>query len=308
MQAVALFSGQGAQRVGMGRDWMEQSATAASMSAQADAILGFSLSATMLEGPEDQLTRTSFCQPALYLHGLMALRLLQERVPELEITAAAGLSLGEFTAHAAAGTFSFDDGLQLVAQRGFFMEEACANTEGSMAAMIGGEQDQVIALARACGVDVANFNAPGQIVLSGTRAGIHDAIARAKEFGVRRAIALNVAGAYHSQLMASAQARLAAVLAHTSIAEPRVPVISNVLAQTANTPELIRSALEQQVTGSVRWTESMQLLIAQGHRQFIEFGPGKVLAGLMGKIDASVTVLSIEDATSLDAAVAVLRG
>ena len=307
MNVVALFSGQGAQRVGMGHDWVDHSATAAAMCAQADEILGMPLMATMLEGPEEKLTRTSFCQPALYLHGLMALSLLQERVPELEITAAAGLSLGEFTAHAAAGTFSFADGLQLVAQRGSFMEEACANSEGSMAAMIGGEQDQVIALAQACNVDVANFNAPGQIVLSGTRAGINDAIARAKEFGVRRAIALNVAGAYHSLLMASAQARLAPVLASTPFAEPRVPVMSNVLAHAATAPDEIRKALEQQVTGSVRWTESMQNLISQGHRHFIEFGPGKVLAGLMGKIDSSVSVLSVEDMASLDATIAALR-
>lgn len=307
MNVVALFSGQGAQRVGMGQDWVNQSATAAAMYAEADAILSQPLSAAMLEGPEETLTRTSFCQPALYLHGLVALKQLQERMPELQIVATAGLSLGEFTAHAAAGTFDFAAGLRLVAQRGAFMEQACEASEGSMAAMIGGEEAAVIELAAACDVDVANFNAPGQIVLSGSRTGIADAIARAKDFGVRRAIALNVAGAYHSRLMAPAQQQLAQVLATTALNLPRVPVMSNVFARTTSTPEEIRQALELQVTGSVRWTASMQALIAQGHRRFIEFGPGKVLAGLLGKIDNSVSVHSIEDEASLNAAIEALR-
>jgi [acyl-carrier-protein] S-malonyltransferase len=305
-EIVILFSGQGAQKVGMGQDWVEHSATARSMAVAADKALGFSLSDIMFEGPEEDLTKTSNCQPALYLHGLMGLALLRERLPHLVPVAAAGLSLGEFTAHAAAGSFSFEDGLRLVARRGAFMEAACLATEGAMAALIGGEEAQVRALAAAADVDVANLNAPGQIVLSGTVAGIDSAIAQAKDFGIRRAIKLNVAGAYHSRLMQSAQDQLALELAGVSISAPTMPVICNFGASSVSDPAEIRQMLEKQVTGSVRWTESIQTLIAMGHRNFIELGPGKVIAGLVGKIDKEVNVHSIEDLASLEAAVEAL--
>ncbi|MGC4016537.1 MAG: ACP S-malonyltransferase [Luteolibacter sp.] len=303
---VVLFSGQGAQKVGMAKDWFENSATARSMVAQADAALGFSLSEVMFDGPEEELTKTSRCQPALYLHGLIGLALLKERVPNLEVTAAAGLSLGEFTAHAAAGTFSFEEGLKLVARRGLFMEEACQATEGAMAALIGGEEEQVRALAAECDVDVANLNAPGQIVLSGSVAGIDAAVAKAKDFGIRRAIKLNVAGAYHSRLMQSAQDKLAAELAAAAIQSPSVPVVCNFGAAVVSSPDDIRTNLEKQVTGSVRWTESIQLLRSQGYDTFVEIGPGKVLAGLVAKIDKDAKVYSVEDLASLEATVEAL--
>jgi [acyl-carrier-protein] S-malonyltransferase len=303
---VLLFSGQGAQKVGMGKDWVESSATARKMAVLANQTLGFSISDFMFDGPEEELTKTSRCQPALYLHGLMALALIRERLPNLVPVAAAGLSLGEFTAHAAAGSFSFEDGLRLVARRGEFMEAACLATEGAMAALIGGEEAQVRALATAADVDVANLNAPGQIVLSGTISGIDAAIAQAKDFGIRRAIKLNVAGAYHSRLMKSAQDQLAAELAGVQIQSPFMPVICNFGASSVSEPAEIRNMLEQQVTGSVRWTESIQALIAMGHRNFLELGPGKVIAGLVSKIDKDVTVHSVEDMTSLEAAVEAL--
>jgi [acyl-carrier-protein] S-malonyltransferase len=299
---VLLFSGQGAQKVGMGKDFAESSAIARDMAAKADETLGFPLSRIMFEGPEEELTKTSRCQPALYLHGLMALALLREKIPALQPVAAAGLSLGEFTAHAAAGTFSFEEGLKLVGKRGLFMEEACNATEGSMAALIGGEEDQVEALAKAADVDIANLNAPGQIVLSGTVAGIDIAIAKAKEFGIRRAIKLNVAGAYHSRLMQSAQDKLAAELAATPLASPSVPVICNYAATPVSEASEIRTMLEKQVTGSVRWTASIRKLVEMGHRHFIELGPGKVIAGLVAKIDKDAVVHSVEDLASLEAA------
>lgn len=305
-KVVLLFSGQGAQKVGMAKDWHEQSATAREWVAKADAALGFPLSEVMFEGPDEELTRTSRCQPALYLHGLLAWTLLKERLPNLEPVAAAGLSLGEFTAHAAAGTFSFEEGLRLVARRGLFMEEACEATEGGMAALIGGEEEKVRELAAACDVDVANLNAPGQIVLSGSVAGIDDAVAKAKDFGIRRAIKLNVAGAYHSRLMQSAQDQLAKELAAANIGSPSIPVVCNFGASVVFDPAEIRSNLEKQVTGSVRWTESIQLLRAQGHTTFLELGPGKVLAGLVAKIDKDATVYSIEDLASLEATVEAL--
>ncbi|MCU0794693.1 MAG: ACP S-malonyltransferase [Akkermansiaceae bacterium] len=303
---VLLFSGQGAQKVGMGRDFHEASAAARERFAAADAALGFGLSQVMFEGPEDELTRTSRCQPALYLHGLVALEMLRERLPGLRPVAAAGLSLGEFTAHAAAGTFSFEDGLRLVARRGGFMEEACEATRGAMAAMIGGEEAAVVQLAAESGVDVANFNCPGQIVVSGSEEGVDAAVAGAKEKGIRKAVKLKVAGAYHSRLMQSAQDQLAAELAAVEISTPAIPVVCNFAAKVVSDAGEIREMLEKQVTGSVRWTESIRALVAAGHTTFLELGPGKVLAGLVSKIAPEARVISIEDLASLEAAVEAL--
>jgi [acyl-carrier-protein] S-malonyltransferase len=303
MNCVALFSGQGAQKVGMGKDFYESSATARMMMDEADQLLGFSLTKIMFEGPEEELTRTSRCQPALYLHGLVAMALLAERVSTFQVDATAGLSLGEFTAHAAAGTFTFADGLRLVAKRGALMEEACQNTQGAMAALIGGEEEKIRELAQACDVDVANLNAPGQIVLSGSVAGIDAVVEKAKDFGIRRAIKLNVAGAYHSRLMQSAQDQLAVAMQGVTMQSPQVPVVCNFGASVVSDPAEIRTMLEKQVTGSVRWTESIEQLRAMGHQRFLEFGPGKVIAGLVSKIDKEAEVLCIEDLASLEAAV-----
>jgi [acyl-carrier-protein] S-malonyltransferase len=301
-QPVILFSGQGAQKIGMVRDWIESSATARELAHQADEALGYSLTSIMFDGPEESLTATSRCQPALYLHGMIGLALLKERLPDFNPAAAAGLSLGEFTAHAAAGTFSFTDGLHLVSRRGTFMEEACNATDGAMAALIGGEESEIRRLAEATGVDIANLNAPGQIVLSGATENIDQAVAQAKDFGIRRAIKLNVAGAYHSRLMATAQEKLATELAATSITTPIIPVVANFTAAPVSSLNEIRSTLTSQVTGSVRWIESIQFLVAQGHSLFLEIGPGKVLAGLVAKIAPEATVISIEDLPSLEAA------
>ncbi len=305
-KVVLLFSGQGAQKVGMGKDLAEAYPQAKALFECADATLGFSLTEAMFNGPMEELTRTSRCQPALYVHGLAVLKVLQDRVPSLEIAACAGLSLGEFTAHAAAGTFDFETGLKLVFQRGSFMEEACEETKGSMAAMIGGEEIAVRELASECHVDVANFNAPGQIVLSGSVKGIKAAVEKAKGKGIRKAVELAVAGAYHSRLMKTAQDKLAAVLQATAIQMPTIPVISNFEADAVTSEIVIRNTLERQVSGSVRWSESMQLLINNGHDLFIELGPGGVLAGLMGRIQKGIKVISIEDVKSMDAAVAEL--
>lgn len=306
MNAVLLFAGQGAQKVGMGKDLAESYPAVRALFDQADATLGYSLTNIMFEGPMEELTKTSRCQPALYAHGLAILEVLKSKIPALNITATAGLSLGEFTAHAAAGTFDFATGLNLVFQRGSFMEEACENTKGAMLALLGGEESAIRELAQECDVDVANLNAPGQIVLSGSAEGIADAAAKAKDKGIKRAIPLPVAGAYHSRLMKSAQDKLAAVLATAAIQSPRVPVVCNFEARPVSTPEEIRATLTSQVTGSVRWVESMQHLIAAGHTTFIELGPDETLRGLMGKIDKSVKVISIKDAASLDAAVVAL--
>lgn len=287
----------------MGQDFFSASESARQLFEQADDSLGFTLSKIMFEGPEDELTRTAHCQPALYLHGLVALQLLQERVPSLNPVAAAGLSLGEFTAHAAAGSFALADGLRLVARRGAFMEEACNASQGAMAAMIGGQPDDIRALAKTCDVDVANYNAPGQIVLSGHTAGIDSAVEKARDAGVRKAVKLKVAGAYHSRLMATAQNQLAKELATVELNAPKFPVVSNYAAQPAQSPDHIRQTLEAQVTGSVRWVESIEWLTSHGHHTFIELGPGKILAGLVSKISRDAEIISIEDLPTLDAAV-----
>ena len=305
-KAVILFSGQGAQKVGMGQDLIENYPVAKALFEEADAALGFSLSEIMFNGPDEELMKTSRCQPALYLHGLACLAALKERVPNFEAVAAAGLSLGEFTAHAAAGTFSFADGLKVVELRGQFMEEACNATKGAMAAMIGGSPEAVVALAAESDVDVANFNAPGQIVVSGSEEGVDQAVEGAKPAGIKIAKKLKVAGAYHSRLMQSAQDKLAGVLHGTSIVEPSIPVASNFKGGIVEGGEEIRNTLEKQVTGSVRWVECIEALIEQGHTTFIELGPGRLITGMMKRINREATVICVEDVESLDAAVVAL--
>ena len=283
---------------------VEAEAAARDMLARAEEAIGWPLGKVMFEGPIEELTRTACCQPALYLHGLMLFELLKARVPGLEMTAAAGLSLGEFTAHAAAGTFSFEDGLRVVARRGEFMEEACNATKGAMVAVIGGDEAGVRKLAEACDVDVANLNSPGQIVLSGDADGIDQAVARAKEFGAKMAKKLPVAGAYHSRLMKPAQEKLAAVLATVELQTPRVPVWSNFAAQPVADADGIRSVLTSQVTGSVRWAESLAAVVAGGAKLFVELGPDRALAGMMKRIAPEAEVVSASNLTELDAVAA----
>ena len=300
---VLLFAGQGAQEVGMGKSLASDYEQARLLIERADCELGKPLSQVMFSGPVEELTRTSWCQPALYVHGLACWEALKGRCPSLEPAAAAGLSLGEFTAHAAAGTFDFSTGLSLVAQRGRFMDEACAETDGSMAAMIGGDEEAVRALARQVDVDVANLNAPGQIVLSGSSAGIAAAVAGAKEAGLRMGKELEVAGAYHSRLMLGAQDKLAGVLEEAMFSAPAFPVIANVEAREVEGVADIRETLERQVTGSVRWSQSMELLLDAGHETFIEFSPKPVLAALLNRIRRGCRVVTVSDAESMAAAV-----
>ena len=305
-----LFSGQGAQTVGMGKDLAEQYPVAAELIRRADAALNRPLSQLMFEGPQEELTQTVNCQPALYVHGSACLAaFLQEMGGELPgVVATAGLSLGEFTAHAAAGTFDFETGLSLVAQRASFMQEACDNTEGTMAAMIGAEEADVRNLAAETDVDIANLNAPGQIVISGERAKVEMAVGLAKEHNIRRAQLLNVAGAYHSRLMNSAYVKLGEVLERTEFATPKYLVVGNVDARPVSEAPVIRNALREQVTSSVRWAESMEYLLdVEKVDLFIEFGPGGVLAGLFGRIRKGTGVLSITDVPSLQTAVAKLK-
>ncbi len=294
-----LFAGQGAQSVGMGRDLAEQFSVAADLFRQADEILGRKLSEIAWSGPIEKLTKTSNCQPALYVHGLACFAALREVAGDLPIEGAAGLSLGEMTAHAAAGTFDFATGLKLVQRRGELMDEACAATSGAMAAMVGADENAVRALAADTDIDVANINAPGQIVISGERAKVEAAIAMAKEHGIRRATLLNVAGAYHSRLMETAYQKLGAALRHIPVLPPRFPVISNVTGLEAATPVEIRRTLQDQVTSTVRWVDCVERLAGLGCNFFIELGPGGVLAGLLRRTRKEVDVISVSEADSV---------
>ena len=288
----------------MGKDLAADYPAAAQLFAEADSVLGRSLSGVTFDGPEADLVKTGNCQPALYVHGLACLAALRARIAEFPAQFAAGLSLGEFTAHAAAGSFGFADGLRLVAERGRLMQLACESTIGGMAAMIGGEETDVRALAAECGVDVANFNSPGQIVLSGSMVGIDEAMAGAKDKGIRKAMKLNVAGAYHSRLMQSAADAFAPTLAATQMQAPGFPVVANFTARAVNSPAEIRAALAAQVTGSVRWTESIEHLVdVEKVELFLELGPSGTIAGLVKRTRKDVPVISITDCATLDAAV-----
>ena len=294
-----LFAGQGAQTVGMGRDLAEQFPTAANLFQKADDVLERKLSEIAWNGPIEDLTKTSNCQPALFVHGLACFSVLRELAGNFLIGGAAGLSLGEMTAHAAAGTFDFANGLQLVQRRGELMDEACEKTSGGMAALIGAEENVVRQLAADEDVDVANINAPGQIVISGELAKVEAAVGVAKEYGIRRATMLNVAGAYHSRLMESAYEKLGAVLQHVPMQPPSFFVISNVTGDEVRTPVEIRRTLQDQVTGTVRWLDCMERLAALGCDFFVELGPGGVLAGLLRRTLKGVDVTSIADVESV---------
>ena len=306
-KTALIFSGQGAQTVGMGKDLAAEYPAAADLFRRADSILGYSLSQIAFEGPAEELTKTFVCQPALYVHGLACLAVLKEKCPFLDFQATAGLSLGEFTAHAAAGTFDFETGLRLVDKRARAMQEACEASEGGMAAIIGGEEDRVRELAAVADVDVANINAPGQIVLSGESSKIVVAVSLAKEYSARKAVELTVAGAFHSRLMEPAYQTLSAALAETPMNVPRVPVVCNVDAVSVSDAETIRRTLADQVTGSVCWSQSVEYLIDHLHiEQFIELGPGGVLAGLVGRIRKGTPVISISNSATLNEALAAL--
>jgi [acyl-carrier-protein] S-malonyltransferase len=290
-----LFSGQGAQHIGMGADLAATSDAARALYDQADRQLGWSVSETSFHGPDAQLTETRVCQPALYVHGLALLAAYEEMAGHsLRFEAAAGLSLGEYTAHAAAGTFSFSTGLHLVAERGRLMQEACESTTGTMITLLGATPDQAREIAAACNVDVANFNCPGQIVLSGGLKEMEGVAAVAKEKGIRKVIPLKVAGAYHSRLMTTAAAGLEPFLTQADITAPRVPVIANFTADAVPTPEQIRPALQAQVCGSVCWDDSIRRLLALGITHFVECGPSAVIAGLVRRISPDAHCFSLE--------------
>src|SRR5437899_3308361 len=305
-KTALLFAGQGAQVVGMGKDLAEKFPSAKVWFDRANAALGYDLAAICFSGPEAELTKTEHAQPGIFLVSWVAFQLLKEQVPSLEFQAAAGLSLGEFTALTAAGAMGFEDGLRLVRQRGRFMQQACETTRGSMAAIIGLDEAPTREVCAQAGVVLANLNCPGQLVISGESDKINQACELAKAKGARRALPIAVAGAYHSPLMASAQPKLGAELAGITLKLPLVPVVSNVNALPHSDPDSIRSRLVEQVTSSVRWEESMRYLLGQGFTRFIELGPGTALSGFMKRINKDAKMFNVSDWSSLETTVQAL--
>jgi [acyl-carrier-protein] S-malonyltransferase len=307
-RTALLFAGQGAQAVGMGQDLAAAFSSAKGWFDRANAALGYDLASICFNGPESELTKTENAQPGIFLVSWVAFQLLKERAPSLEFDATAGLSLGEFTALTAAGAMSFEDGLRVVRQRGRFMQEACEATHGGMAAVIGLDETPTREVCAEAGVVLANLNCPGQLVISGESDKIAKAVELAKAKGAKRAIALPVAGAYHSPLMAGAQPKLQAELAKVKLSPPVVPVISNVTGETHTSAADISARLVEQVTSSVLWEKSMRHLLAQGFTRFIELGPGTALSGFMKRIDKGAQMLNVADVASLEATVKALSG
>src|SRR5258708_1946395 len=269
-KTALLFAGQGAQVVGMGKDLVANSPSARIWFDRANAALGYDLAAICFGGPDSDLTKTEHAQPGIFLVSWVAFQLLIERLPGLSFQATAGLSLGEFTGLSCANVLSFEDGLKLVRQRGRFMQEACEATSGSMAAIMGLDEAVTRQLCAETGVVLANLNCPGQLVISGETDKILAACELARTKGARRAFPLPVAGAYHSPLMAGAQAQLKTELENITLNPAQVSVVSNVTARPHENSEAIRARLVEQVTASVRWEESMRYLLAQGFPRFID--------------------------------------
>lgn len=299
-----VFPGQGAQAVGMGKDAYESSPRAKAIFDEADEALGFKLSEIIFEGPDETLKQTAYTQPALLTVSVAMLELLAES--GLKPDYVAGHSLGEYSALVAAGVMSFRDAATTVRARGEFMEQAVPGGQGAMAAVLGAEREALAALcaevsAGGSAVELANVNCPGQIVVSGSSAGVQAVVDRGKEIGAKRVIPLEVSGPFHSSLMKPAAEKLGEKLASVSLADANVPVIANVTAQEVTQGEDIRRLLVEQVYSPVLWEDSVRYLIDQGVDTFVEIGSGSVLAGLIKKIDRSVRIISINAVSALEA-------
>jgi [acyl-carrier-protein] S-malonyltransferase len=301
MAIALLFAGQGAQKVGMGKSLYEQSPTARALYAQANEVLGWDLAKLSFEGPETELTQTKVCQPALFVHGLALHAILAEQGKLTHVRYALGLSLGEITALTAAGVFDFATGLRVVAERGRLMQQACEQTVGTMAAIIGETREAIASLCADFDIEAANFNAPGQIIVSGDKEKVTAAVAGAKDRGMKKVIPLNVAGAYHSRLMEPARRQFADFLTNIPFAAPRLTVFTNTTGQEVKTPEAIREALVKQVVSSVLWEDCLRSAAATGASEFWELGPGAVLAGLARRTEKSWNVRSFAEFSDLSA-------
>ena len=306
MSDCCIFAGQGAQVPGMGRDFAEADAETMKLFDTANAVLGFDLKKVCFEGPAEELTKSNICQPAIFVTSYAAYLALQKKKP-VSFACAAGLSLGEWGALCAAGVLDFDSTLKVLEARGRFMQEACELEPSGMIAIVGASPDQLAALCEKSGCTVANINSSAQQVLSGSKEAIASAAVVAKELGIKRARPLATAGAFHSRFMAPAREKLAPVLDGIEFKAPRFPVLSNITGKPhSSDPGEIRAMMLEQVTGTTNWAADVETAKSLGCDRFVEFGPGKVLSGLIKKIDPALTTLNVADMASLDATVAAL--
>jgi len=290
-----LFPGQGAQYIGMGKDVYEKYAEAREVFDHANDLFGFDVKRICFDGPQEDLQRTRYAQPAIFITSMACLHVFEKRFasPSHRVLGAAGLSLGEATALNASGAIGLDDGIRFVKDRGLFMDDASLEKPGSMAAVLGLDLEQVEEICGRTGAEVGNLNCPGQIVISGEKKSVEAACDLCRKAGARRCIPLDVSGAFHSACMNSACQRIDAALKSVQIQAPRFPVFSNLTAEAESSPDKIKTNLVNQMNHRTLWEASMRNMIAMGIRQFYEIGPGKVLKGLMRKIDPTVTVTTL---------------
>lgn len=306
MSDCCIFAGQGAQVPGMGRDFAEGDAELMALFDKANSVLGFDLKKICFEGPVEELTKSNICQPAIFVTSYAAFLALAKKC-KTGFAAAAGLSLGEWGALCAAGALDFDSTLKVLEARGRFMQEACEAEPSGMIAIVGATAAQLEELCAKTGCTPANINSAQQTVLSGSKDQIASAALTAKELGIKRALPLATAGAFHSRFMEPAREKLAPVLDSVEFKSPSIPVISNVTGKPhSSDPSEIKAMMLRQVTETTRWADDIECAKSLGCTRFVEFGPGKVLSGLVKKIDASLETLNVSDLASLDATAAAL--
>ena len=294
-----MFSGQGAQKVGMGKSLYDNGSSSKDLYHRANEVLGWDLSGISFNGPDETLVETRVCQPALFVQGFALYTELEKQNRLDDVVMAIGLSLGEITALTAAGAFDFETGLRVVAERGRLMQQACEQTVGTMASIIGESRETVQALCDDFDVQIANLNCPGQIVISGEKDSVMAAADAGRERGIRRIVPLYVAGAYHSRLMEPAREAFAGFLADIPFSKPRITVLSNTTGEAVSAPDAIREALIRQVVSPVLWEDCMRNTAAQGIDTFWELGSGSVLSGLARRIDKSWVTRSFSEYSDL---------
>jgi len=305
--SAIVFAGQGAQAVGMGRDFSEAYPECRQMFMRANEILGFDIARICFDGPIEELTKSNYCQPAIFLVSACGHAMFRAAVCDVIPAGCAGLSLGEWSALYAADVLTFDDTLRVLEARGRFMQEACQEQPGGMVSVIGLPLQDLSNICVAAGVEIANLNSADQTVLSGPKEAIIEAEKLAKAAGAKKTIVLNVAGAFHSKLMLSAAVKLEKLLATVTFKPPRFPVISNVTGQPHGTPDQIRAMVVKQVTSSVHWSASVEWFKAAGVTRYVECGPGRILSGLIRRIDPAAATFPAGDVAALTAAITALK-